>query len=181
MNVMAKIPSVSSQPLEIERRFLVNRKVAEEMAYGHNMIEIEQVYLGRTGEWSIRSRKIGKIEPKFRLTMKRPIANGTNVEIEQAGDPKTHMHFFLQAGVALEKRRYRIPLSSGHILELDLFDNHVLDALAIAEVELGSIDEDVALPDWIGDEVTGQKGFSNASLFDRLLMTASIKIERFCS
>lgn len=179
MNVMSKIRA-EDESLEIERRFLVNRSVAEDMACGHNMKLIEQIYLGRTGEWTVRSRKTGQIAPEFALTFKKAVARGANIEIEQAGDPRTHMHFFLQAGAALTKRRYKIGLPSGHILELDIYDNDVLESLAIAEVELASMSEPVELPDWLGEEITGQAGFSNANLFDRLRMTTSIKIHRAC-
>ncbi len=180
MNLMSKVMAENNKTIEIERRYLVDRKIAEEMAYGRNADEIEQVYLGRTGEWSVRSRKIGLLNPKFFLTFKRSAAKGANIEIEQEGDPRTHLHFFLMAGTALMKKRYRIGLPSGQTLELDIFENPVLEDLAIAEIELGAIHEKVALPDWLGDEITGKPGFSNSSLFDRLLMTTSIKIARSC-
>ena len=51
----------------------------------------------------------------------------------------------------------------GHIFEIDEFkgDN---EGLVVAEVELSSCDEKVALPPWIGDEVTGIKCFYNSFL-----------------
>ena len=51
----------------------------------------------------------------------------------------------------------------GHIFEIDEFkgDN---EGLVVAEVELSSCDENVALPPWIGDEVTGIKCFYNSFL-----------------
>ena len=50
-----------------------------------------------------------------------------------------------------------------HIFEIDEFkgDN---EGLVVAEVELSSYDEKVALPPWIGDEVTGIKCFYNSFL-----------------
>lgn len=51
----------------------------------------------------------------------------------------------------------------GHTFEIDEFkgDN---DGLIIAEVELSSRNEEVALPAWCGDEVTGERCFYNSFL-----------------
>ena len=50
-----------------------------------------------------------------------------------------------------------------HIFEVDEFKGEN-EGLIVAEVELSSCDEDVALPTWIGDEVTGIKCFYNSFL-----------------
>lgn len=51
----------------------------------------------------------------------------------------------------------------GHTFEIDEFkgDN---EGLIIAEVELSSRNEEVALPAWCGDEVTGERCFYNSFL-----------------
>ena len=51
----------------------------------------------------------------------------------------------------------------GHIFEIDEFKGEN-EGLIVAEVELSSCDEKVALPAWIGDEVTGVKCFYNSFL-----------------
>ena len=51
----------------------------------------------------------------------------------------------------------------GHTFEVDEFKGEN-EGLIVAEVELSSCDEDVALPTWIGDEVTGIKCFYNSFL-----------------
>lgn len=51
----------------------------------------------------------------------------------------------------------------GHTFEIDEFhgDN---EGLVVAEVELERADEEVSLPPWIGDEVTGERCFYNSFL-----------------
>jgi CYTH domain-containing protein len=62
----------------------------------------------------------------------------------------------------LEKRRTRIPL--GEVTwEVDEFLGDNL-GLIVAEVELRRADQPVALPDWIGTEVTGDARYYNSHL-----------------
>lgn len=65
----------------------------------------------------------------------------------------------------IEKTRHRVRFG-GRTWEVDEFtgDN---EGLVIAEVELDSEDEGVDLPDWVGDEVTGDPRFYNANLVAR--------------
>lgn len=51
----------------------------------------------------------------------------------------------------------------GHTFEVDEFKG-ANEGLIVAEVELSSADEAVALPSWIGDEVTGERCFYNSFL-----------------
>ena len=54
----------------------------------------------------------------------------------------------------------------GHTFEIDEFRGEN-EGLIVAEVELSSRDEKVALPKWIGDEVTGIRCFYNSFLTKR--------------
>jgi adenylate cyclase len=51
----------------------------------------------------------------------------------------------------------------GYTFEIDEFwgDN---EGLIVAEVEFSSIEDVVSLPEWIGDEVTGERCFYNSFL-----------------
>jgi CYTH domain-containing protein len=62
----------------------------------------------------------------------------------------------------IEKLRYNI-MTDGHLWEVDEFigDN---EGLIIAEVELKSTDEYVVIPDWVGEEVTGDLKYYNSNL-----------------
>ncbi|MFK3736512.1 CYTH domain-containing protein [Massilia sp. TN1-12] len=62
----------------------------------------------------------------------------------------------------VEKVRHRID-HAGHVWEVDEFLG--LNAgLVVAEIELGAEDEAFDKPDWIGQEVTGDKRYYNSSL-----------------
>ena len=51
----------------------------------------------------------------------------------------------------------------GHTFEVDEFKGEN-EGLVVAEVELESANENVVLPPWIGDEVTGERCFYNSFL-----------------
>ena len=51
----------------------------------------------------------------------------------------------------------------GHTFEIDEFKGEN-EGLIVAEVELSSCDEEITLPRWIGEEVTGIKCFYNSFL-----------------
>ena len=73
----------------------------------------------------------------------------------------------LREGIAqlddsIDKTRYEVPCR-GHVFEVDVFHGEN-DGLVLAEAELGSVDENVELPEWIGCEVTGDVRYYNSYL-----------------
>jgi CYTH domain-containing protein len=62
----------------------------------------------------------------------------------------------------VEKTRYEIPVD-GLTFEVDVFHGRH-EGLVLAEVELPSVDTLVAIPEWIGEEVSGRREYSNAFL-----------------
>lgn len=62
----------------------------------------------------------------------------------------------------VEKIRHRIDVA-GHTWEVDEFLGENA-GLVVAEIELGAEDEAFEKPDWIGQEVTGEKRYYNSSL-----------------
>ena len=62
----------------------------------------------------------------------------------------------------IEKTRFHV-MHEGHEWEIDVFagDN---DGLIVAEVELDSLDEEFALPDWAGDDVSDDPRYYNVCL-----------------
>ena len=62
----------------------------------------------------------------------------------------------------IEKIRYRVE-HQGLTWEVDEFDGDNA-GLIIAEVELDEEDQAVMLPDWVGQEVTGDRRYYNANL-----------------
>lgn len=145
---------------EIERKFLVPAVPgSEELGPG---ARLRQGYLAIDGRVEVRLRLS---EGSATLTVKAGAGLARNeVEAElsavEAGELWPHTE-----GRRVEKVRYRTPLATGEVADVDVYDG-ALAGLATAEVEFTS--EHVARafmpPDWFGRELTGETGWSNASL-----------------
>ena len=68
----------------------------------------------------------------------------------------------LCGSLTLRKTRYRVP-QAGRLWEVDVFAG-ANEPLVLAEIELESAEETVALPDWVGLEVTEDERYHNTSL-----------------
>lgn len=168
MNLLRNSIGDLGPTVECERKFLVDLETARDHAADLKPHMIQQIYLARTGDWAVRARRT-EVDDKisYMLTMKRKLGHGVAIEIEEPAQPATFRQFFLTSGTILKKSRYKMPLRCGHVLELDIFENNTFPDFAMAEVELEQIEDRVALPEWIGDEVTGQTEYDNESLFER--------------
>lgn len=163
---------------EIERKFLVNRPLVDILKiYKPFSFEmIEQVYLPNTGKWAIRARSIAingvDATKRWILTMKRRKTALTAVELEEQIFP--HMYEAMKANCnhsPIIKKRWTCYIPNGDSqveFVIDEFLNPELDNLVMAEVELKSEDQEFPRPDWLGEEVTGVKGYSNAAMAKRL-------------
>ncbi len=69
----------------------------------------------------------------------------------------------------IEKVRYKVAYA-GMTWEIDEFEGDNA-GLLMAEVELQSEDQQVELPSWAGEEVTGEQRYYNASLIARPFST----------
>jgi adenylate cyclase len=65
-------------------------------------------------------------------------------------------------GALITKTRHIVPIG-GLIWEIDVFDGENA-GLTIAEVELGSTDQILYRPEWLGREVTHERRYYNSSL-----------------
>lgn len=149
-------------PLEIERRFLVRSEawrplVARELA-------ITQAYLATRDKATVRVRI--RDDAHAWLTIKSQGEGAVRSEYEYAipvDDAREMLD--LRVGAVLEKVRHVVP-HQGLSWEIDVFsgDN---SGLVIAEVELTSSTQDVALPQWVGREITGDVRYANSSLAER--------------
>ncbi len=63
----------------------------------------------------------------------------------------------------VEKQRWRIIAEDNHVWELDLFMG-ANDGLVLAEIELTDANEHYTKPDWVGDDVSGDRRLSNQQL-----------------
>ena len=144
---------------EIERKYLVaDPSIVERAALPSS--EMRQAYLA-TGTVSIRVR-IAK--DRARLTVKGPAHGIRRAEFEYEiplGDAQ-EMMASLRQGVIIEKTRYELA-EDGLLWEIDVFGG-ANAPLVVAEVELDDEDIEVAKPAWVGEEVSEDPRFTNASL-----------------
>ncbi len=145
---------------EIERKFLV---VGDDWRAGALGIPYRQGYLsaGADAICTVRARVAG--ERAF-LTVKGRAVDGARDEYEYpipVADAEEMLER-LCVGGRVEKLRHRVPFA-GRVWEVDSFSGENAP-LVIAEVELDSIDADVALPPWVGREVTDDPRYTNAAL-----------------
>ena len=146
--------------LEIERKFLANLSAVDKLPVGKS---IRQGYIS-TGTAAV-SRVRAKNRQGF-LTIKGPIADDgvTRLEFEYE-IPLADANQILDtlcSGRIVEKTRYEIQFEE-HIWELDVFsgDN---DGLIIAEVELKDPSEEISIPRWVVQEVSGDLRYANSRL-----------------
>ncbi len=144
---------------EIERKFRVN---GDFTPFATNCTHIQQGYIasgnGRTVRVRIR-------DEKGYLTIKGPGSAGglkryefeKEIPLSDAQD----LMAICEPGI-IDKHRYLVPVGQ-HVFEVDVFhgDN---EGLIMAEVELGSEDEAFERPDWLGEEVTGDRRFYNSHM-----------------
>jgi len=120
-----------------------------------------QGYLSTVPERSVRIRLI---RDKGFLTVKGVSVGATRAEYEYeipAGEAIEMLDNLCERPL-IEKTRYRIE-HQGLVWEVDEFDGDNA-GLIIAEVELDREDQAIALPGWVGKEVTGDPRYYNANL-----------------
>ena len=146
--------------LEIERKFLVRNDDYKRQSYSSS--RIQQGYICSGHGRTVRVRIRGD---RGYLTIKGPsnAAGLSRYEFEKeiTLDEAQHLMALCEPG-GIDKVRYLVK-SGAHTFEVDEFhgDN---EGLVMAEVELGSEDETFEKPDFIGDEVTGDRRYYNAHL-----------------
>lgn len=154
---------------EIERKFLVHKAGAPWRALAFCFSHIQQGYIKSEGATvRIRTKTLlheeGKTEKAF-LTIKGPSLDGGlsryEFEKEITMDEASHLLELCHGGV-IDKTRYLVK-SGNHTFEVDEFHGNN-DGLVFAEVELGSADEAFEKPDFIAEEVTGDKRYYNSHL-----------------
>lgn len=143
---------------EIERKFLVRDDSWRGLGEGKHY---RQGYLSTEPGRSVRVRVA---DGKGYLTVKGETVNATRAEYEYViplQDASAMLDTLCKRPL-IEKTRYRIDYQ-GLVWEVDEFAGENA-GLIIAEVELASADQVVALPAWIGEEVTSDPRYYNASL-----------------
>ena len=156
----------ASEPLEIERKFLIPYpNIAELKALpGCAALEIVQTYLGG-GAARVR-KSVSENGCTYTHTEKRKISELTRIEIEREISAQEYAEYLKAADPAfrpIEKTRLCIPYE-GHTFEIDIYP--FWQDKAVAEVELKSEDEEIIFPDWLDiiKEVTFDPSYKNVSL-----------------
>ena len=144
--------------VEIERKFLPSSDGWRELSAG---ISYRQGYLYTGSGMTVRLRIAGE---KGFLTIKGPGSGASRMEFEYQIpiEDANEMLDRLCEKPLIEKNRHTIGYR-GFVWEVDEFfgDN---EGLVVAEIELEFEDQQFDLPEWIGEEVTGDPRYFNASL-----------------
>lgn len=142
--------------IEIERKFLV---VGEQWRTAKSRLYC-QGYLNRDSKRTVRVRIAGD---RAFLTIKGPTvgASRSEFEYEIPVDDAVQMLPLCEQPL-IEKNRYIVE-HAGLTWEVDEFLGSNA-GLVVAEVELESESQPVELPDWIGQEVTGDSKYYNSRL-----------------
>jgi len=147
-------------PEEIERKFLVDLAKVKLPPKGR---VIKQGYfpIAENVKTVIRVRTS---DDKAFLTIKGQNIGAVRAEYEYA-IPRNHaleMLTNLCRKPLIEKTRYEIQVGE-HLWEVDIFEGEN-EGLAVAEVELANEDDEVEIPDWARQEVTGDSRYYNVNL-----------------
>jgi adenylate cyclase len=146
--------------IEIERKFLVTSDAFKAQAFAQN--DIAQGYLNSNPDRTVRIRIKGE---KGFITIKG-IGNQSGMSRYEWEKeiPKTEAEQLLalcEKG-KIEKTRFEVKVGN-HTYEVDVFHGNN-QGLIIAEIELSSEAEIFEKPNWLGQEVTGDKRYYNAYL-----------------
>lgn len=143
--------------IEIERKFLVENDSWKEEA-GEGQV-CKQGYLCSGNGKTVRVRIMGN---KAFLTIKGPTNGISRSEFEYEIPPVEAQGMLDLCGNPVEKTRYFIQ-HAGMQWELDVFAG-ANEGLVMAEIELDAEDQNIDLPEWAGEEVSGDTRFYNAYL-----------------
>ena len=144
-----------------ERKFLVKDTSYKDAAVeSHHLV---QGYICASGGRTVRVRLY---DDTGYLTIKGPSADGLSrmewekeIPLQDAKDL-----FALCIEGVIDKTRWIVPEESG-VLKFEVDEFHGENAgLTVAEIELPSPDHPFTKPDWIAEEVTGQRKYYNSHL-----------------
>lgn len=143
---------------EIEKKFLLKNENWRKLGKGTVYC---QGYLSTVKERVVRVRTI---DDKGFLAIKGITTGATRLEYEYE-IPRQEADEILNELCEcplIEKVRYNVDYE-GLIWEIDEFAG-VNQGLIFAEVELTDEDQEIILPDWIGEEITGDPRYFNSNL-----------------
>ncbi len=145
--------------IEIERKFLVK---GEFRNFVEKSVRIRQGYISLVPERSVRVRIMNNrgflaIKGKTNSSGKSRYEWETEISVKEAEE----LLNICEPGL-IEKTRHLVKYGK-YIFEIDEFYGEN-KGLVLAEIELKSESENIEMPDWIGEEVTGDPKYYNAML-----------------
>jgi len=145
--------------IEIERKFLVK---GEFRNFVEKSVRIRQGYISSVPERSVRIRIMN--DRGFQAIKGETNSSGKSRYEWETEIPVTEAEELLnicEPGL-IEKTRHLVKYGK-HIFEIDEFYGEN-NGLILAEIELKSESENIEMPDWIGEEVTGDPKYYNVML-----------------
>ncbi len=148
--------------IEIERRFLVkNEDWRSKVIFSE---DFSQAYLNSNIDaWTVRIRIINNHQSY--ITLKSALNGLTNYEFEYQIPIQDALELFNLSKNKITKTRYQLKIDEKDWV-VDCFKG-LNSSLTIAEIELSSESEQIQIPTWCEQEITGIKSLSNASLAKR--------------
>ena len=156
--------------IEIERRFLVaNEDWKSQVILSE---DFDQAYLNsKVDTWATRVRVIEN--KKAYITLKSSVDGLKNYEFEYSIPTTDAIELIKFSKYKITKTRHQIKINKKDWV-VDIFDGSN-SSLKIAEIELNSEFEAIQVPSWCGQEITGIKSLSNASLASTPISQVSVK------
>tara|TARA_B100001113_G_C20700648_1_gene444972 strand:+ start:76 stop:576 length:501 start_codon:yes stop_codon:yes gene_type:complete len=156
--------------IEIERRFLVKNEDWRSQVILSE--EFSQAYLNSSAdEWTTRIRIIDNNQAY--ITLKSSLNGLVNNEFEYSIPIRDATELIKLSKYKIIKTRYQLKINNKNWV-VDLFDGSNY-SLKIAEIELESESEEIQVPSWCGQEITGFKSLSNAFLAKMPISEFSLK------
>ena len=156
--------------IEIERRFLVKNEDWRSQVILSE--DFSQAYLNSNIDgWTVRIRIINNNQAY--ITLKSSLNGFTNYEFEYEIPIQDAIELFNLSKNKITKTRYQLKIDKKDWV-VDCFKS-LNSSLTIAEIELNSESEQIQIPSWCEQEITGIKSLSNASLAEKPISELSIK------
>jgi len=156
--------------IEIERRFLVENEDWKSQVIQSE--DFSQAYLNSSvDEWITRIRIIDN--KKAYIALKSSLNGLVNNEFEYSIPIKDAIELLKLSKYKIIKTRYQLKINNKNWV-VDLFDGFN-SSLKIAEIELNFESEEIQIPTWCGQEITGIKSLSNAALAKTPISKFSVK------
>jgi adenylate cyclase len=152
-------PEPSRAPVEIERKFLVAND-----EWKHSIVRSVSIRDGLIAAYKDRKVRVRISGNVATIAIKGPRTGLTRAEFEYGiplSDAERMLSTFCRDDT-LEKQRFFVE-DGGAVWHVDVYGG-ILEGVVIAEIELKQETEELALPRWIGREVTGDSRYRKINM-----------------